>query len=264
MRTRLAFWCTSSAVVFTTLTVLFASFTADLSQRSTLCAITLWPSRVTAEKDYLSLNFCAADWNNVAKVETLVCFLPTVVKAWMPMATSCINLEYAYSSESHGGRAAKMWCCNSASVVVGESLIAAMVAVAFHSFENSATFWALIDFVQLTVELIALKDIALNASQLVRRLHWYLRFFVVLLCAGVRVQKLLPAGASAHVWAPNHLALRLSNDVQVLSVCCLLAAHNQASSTAQHPSELRSLVSTRPPTTLPYILQLMKTSTYYW
>ena len=74
--------------------------------------------------------------------------------------------------------------------------------------------------------------------------------FVVSLCEGVRVQKLLPAGTSAHARAANYLALRLSNDVQVLSVCFLLAAHNQAASTAQHPSELRSLVSRWPPTSL--------------
>jgi len=143
-----------------------------------------------------------------------------------------------------------MWCCHSAAGVVGESLMAAMMAIAFHSFENNANFWALTGFVELTVELIALKEIALNTRKLVRRLRRCIRFFVVLLREGVRVQKLLPTGASAHARALNYLALRLSNDVQVLSVCCLLAARNQAVSTAQHPSELRSLLSEWPPTTL--------------
>jgi len=58
MRTRLAFWCTSSAVVFTTLTVLFASFTADLLLRTELCAMTLWPSWVAAEKARQHARFC--------------------------------------------------------------------------------------------------------------------------------------------------------------------------------------------------------------
>ena len=81
--------------------------------------------------------------------------------------------------------------------------------------------------------------------------------FVVSLCEGVRVQKLLPAGASAHARAQNYLALRLSNDVQVSSVCCLLAAHNQAASTAQHPPEPRSLVPAWPPITLHHHLHPM-------
>jgi len=34
------------------------------------------------------------------------------------------------------------------------SLIAAMVAIAIHSFENNANFWALTGFVQLTVKLM--------------------------------------------------------------------------------------------------------------
>jgi len=56
-------------------------------------------------------------------------------------------------------------------------ILAAMVVTAFHSFENNANFWALTGFVRLTVELIALKEIALNTSQLVRRLRRYIRFF---------------------------------------------------------------------------------------
>jgi len=51
------------------------------------------------------------------------------------------------------------------------------VVIAFHSFENNTNFVELTGFVQLPVELTALKEIALNTSQLVRRLRWYIRYF---------------------------------------------------------------------------------------
>ena len=55
--------------------------------------------------------------------------------------------------------------------------MAAMVVIAFHSFEKKTNFIELTGFVQLPVELTALKEIALNTSQLVKRLRWYVRYF---------------------------------------------------------------------------------------